>query len=279
VTAPAQVCRPVRFAFGKNWARFLSHVDPDRLEAAEAALTRALGEHSLAGASFLDIGSGSGLLSLAARRLGATVRSFDYDCDSVQCTREVRDRFFPQDPTWTVERGDVLDPHYLDSLGELDVVYSWGVLHHTGDMWQSIENIVRCVRPGGKLFIAVYNDTGLSSRVWKVEKRLYARSPRVVQVTAAVAYTVLLEVLVAAARLSQGRNPISADRWRKRKRTRGMSMWHDNVDWLGGYPYEYAKPDEIFRFFVHRGFRLEFLTTTPHNGCNEYVLCGSISAR
>lgn len=188
----------------------------------------------------------------------------------MDCTKALRTKLHPQDPNWTVEHGDVLDRSYVDSLGQFDVVYSWAVLHHTGNMWQALENLIDCVRSGGNLLISIYNDTGRSSRVWKVEKRLYAASPRLVQFTAALAYTAFWELAFGAIQLTQGKNPLSRTRWRTRKGNRGMSLWHDNIDWLGGYPFEYARPDKVFAFFHHRGFVLD-LTTTPSNGCNEYV--------
>ncbi|HEV3311762.1 MAG TPA: class I SAM-dependent methyltransferase [Chloroflexota bacterium] len=276
MSAPSGTEHGARFAFGENWAQFLSRVDRERLEAAETALTQALGQRDLSGQRFLDAGSGSGLSSLAARRLDASVHSFDFDPASVRCTQQLRDRFFPDDPHWIVERGDVLDPRYLESLGQFDIVYSWGVLHHTGNMWQAVENVITCVRPGGKFLISIYNDTGLSCRIWTVEKRMFVRSPRAVQIIVALAYTALVELAFAGVRVTRGKNPFSMERWRRRKQRRGMSMWHDNVDWLGGYPYDYARPDEVFRFVRDRGFELQHLTTTPHNGCNEYVFMRSM---
>src|SRR5688572_14449984 len=127
-----EVSRGERFEFGKNWSNFLSVVNEERIDQAVVSLRKLLGVDSLAGASFLDVGSGSGLFSLAAHRLGARVRSFDYDGSSVACTTEMRRRFAAPGAEWTVERGSVLDREYLTSLGRYDYVYSWGVLHHTG---------------------------------------------------------------------------------------------------------------------------------------------------
>src|SRR5438105_7182534 len=135
-----EIGRGERFGFGENWSRFLELLDEGRISRAEESLKGMLEVESLAGRSFLDIGSGSGLFSLAARRLGARVHSFDYDPKSVACTQEVRRRFYFNDPDWVIERGSVLDESYLKSLGQFNIVYSWGVLHHTGAMWQALEN-------------------------------------------------------------------------------------------------------------------------------------------
>ena len=135
---PNAAAEPARFAFGKNWRRFLGHIDEESIRTAEQSLRRMLEMETLEGRRFLDAGCGSGLFSLAARRLGASVHSFDYDAESVDCTAELKRRYFPSDDNWTVAQGDILDDAYVKSLGRFDVVYSWGVLHHTGHMWDGV---------------------------------------------------------------------------------------------------------------------------------------------
>ena len=172
-----EVASGQRFEFGKNWARFLAAHTPEHAAQAEASLREMLGVQDLSGKTFVDAGSGSGLFSLAARRLGARVYSFDFDPHSVACTMELKRRYFDGDKNWTIEEGSVLDTRFLSGRGQFDVVYSWGVLHHTGAMWNALENVIPLVKEGGTLFIAIYNDQGTVSRRWTKVKRLYNRLP------------------------------------------------------------------------------------------------------
>ena len=260
-----------RFAFGENWRRFLELLDDERICLAEQSLCDALKVKNLQGKKFLDIGSGSGLFSLVARRLGAVVYSFDYDPQSVACARELKKRYFPDDPEWSVEQGSVLDKDFLQSLGQWDVVYSWGVLHHTGAMHQALVNVSGCVSDGGKLFITIYNDQGRASSYWLKVEKAYNNLPK------GLTWMILWP---AACRLwgpttmrdLVKRKPFQTWRNYSKNSARGMSPWRDVVDWVGGLPFEVASPEQIFRLYRDFGFDLKELNTCAGgHGCDEYV--------
>lgn len=260
------------FGFGKNWMAFLSVLDDDRIAAAERALQEMLGVGDLRGKRFVDLGSGSGLSSLAARRLGARVHSFDHDEQAVACTRELRHRYFPDDPTWTIEQASVLDTSYLATLGTFDIVYSWGVLHHTGAMWRALENVLSLVGPSGFLFISIYNDQGAISRQWAKLKRLYNCSSAPVRSALVLLLGAYFYGRESLSNMIQGKSPPVPWQFRRRKSPRGMSPWYDVVDWVGGYPFEVAKPEDVFHFCHDRGLSLVNLKTCAGRlGCNEFV--------
>jgi 2-polyprenyl-6-hydroxyphenyl methylase/3-demethylubiquinone-9 3-methyltransferase len=262
-----------RFEFGDNWSRFLSVLDDDRIIDAEESLKTFLEVENLQGKRFLDIGSGSGLFSLAARRLGARVHSFDFDPQSVACTTELQRRYFPEDETWCIEQGSALDRTYLESLGKFDVVYSWGVLHHTGAMWLAIENAIsRVADDGGRLFIAIYNDQGWKSHFWWFVKFLYNRLPRFLRapyVTAVSALTHLAILIKYTIKLQ----PMTAiTPLLRQTRARGMSAKHDRADWIGGFPYEFATFDTLTDYFQSRGFSVINANQSTSLGCHELAL-------
>ncbi len=271
----AELAAGDRFRFGENWWGFLKRLNDERIRQAEKSLLAMLEMETLSGKTFVDIGCGSGLFSLAARRLGATVVSFDFDPSSVRCAAELKRRYFPDDGRWTVSQGSVLDQDLLQSLGRFDIVYSWGVLHHTGSMWQALENVAPMVGDQGLLFIAIYNDQGGWSKRWRWIKHTYNRLPSFLQPIYAILVMGPRDLKILAAMALQGR-PL--DYFRNIARysessTRGMNYWHDLLDWVGGYPFEVAKPEQIFGFFRKRGFGLRQLRTWAGGvACNEFVM-------
>jgi 2-polyprenyl-6-hydroxyphenyl methylase/3-demethylubiquinone-9 3-methyltransferase len=263
-----EVSRGERFEFGRNWARFLRMLSDERIALAEQSLKKMLKVERLDGRSFLDVGSGSGLFSLAARRLGARVHSFDYDRQSVECTAELRRRYCPSPDGWIVERGSALDRDYLSRLGTFDIVYSWGVLHHTGNMWQALENVKPLVADRGQLYIAIYNDLGEITDRWAQVKRRYNRLPRPLSLFYAIG-------VLAGEEWRGLRAPIQ---WIRKLRhyektsRRGMNWWYDQIDWIGGLPYERASVEQVVDAFTNDGFALTGLVDWSNGyGCNEFV--------
>lgn len=259
-----------RFEFGKNWSRFIERIEDKQISWAEKSLKEMLHIQTLKGKTFLDVGCGSGLFSLAARNLGAQVRSFDFDPQSVASTNALKERYAADDIAWVVEEGSILDLGYLDRLGTYDIVYSWGVLHHTGKMWLALDNLVSLIASKGCAFIAIYNDQGRSSRTWLKIKKMYNWLPNEFR------WAILLPAIIrlwgpTIFRDSMSLMPLRT--WNEYSKCgRGMSPWRDVVDWVGGFPFEVAKPEEIFRFFRDRDFRIrELRTCAGGRGCNEYI--------
>ncbi|MEI8321052.1 MAG: class I SAM-dependent methyltransferase [Alphaproteobacteria bacterium] len=258
-----------RFAFGQNWKNFLETLSEERIQEAEKSLKKSLNKTDLKGLSFLDVGCGSGLFSLAAHRLGAKVISFDYDQKSVDCAEFLKDKFkITKD--WEIFQGSVLDDKLIKSLGTHDIVYSWGVLHHTGHMYKAFENVVGFVKKEGTLFISIYNDQGLESKIWTKLKKTYAHSGKIIK-GIIIGYTAVrcwtLSLILDFIRHG---NPFRS--FQNYKKSRGMSAYYDIIDWAGGYPFEVAKPEEVFDFFHERKFNLTFLKTCQGGlGCNEFV--------
>jgi SAM-dependent methyltransferase len=251
-----------RFAFGENWKDFSQRIGPQDYEKARASVERLVGD--LRGKTFLDVGCGSGLFSLAASALGAKqVVVFDVDPASVQAATALRDKVSQWDiairrDTVRFEVESVLNPNL--KIPPHDVVYSWGVLHHTGNMIEAFEAVQGLVAARGTLAIAIYN-RHWTSPIWKAIKLTYVKSPKILR---PLIVWPILAVKFLAAILILRQNPF--------RRDRGMRYRTDIVDWVGGYPYEYASIQEVTDFFLGRGFRLvKAIKTAGYTGCNEFV--------
>lgn len=256
-----------RFDFGKNWKKFLEGVNNQHIENSKEKLLQGLEMKHLEGKSFLDVGSGSGLSSLSAKMSGAHVFSFDYDEHSVFSTQYLKNKFFNEDPDWEIEKGSVIDKNYMESLGKFDIVYSWGVLHHTGHLKVALENVNQNVKKGGYLFIAIYNDQGVRSRIWKRLKKTYVNFKMTRPLFIALGYFLFWFPQFVKG-IVTGKPFFQKDY----KKKRGMSLHHDIVDWMGGYPFEVATRENIINLYENKGYKLKKLISCGKKlGCNEYV--------
>jgi 2-polyprenyl-3-methyl-5-hydroxy-6-metoxy-1,4-benzoquinol methylase len=265
----SQVEEGERFGFGENWSHFLKTIDESRINIAVDSLAAMLMTKDLKGKSFIDVGSGSGLSSLAAYRMGANVFSFDFDKNSVACTQTLRAKYKTDQQTnsWEVKEGSVLDADFVNSLGKFDIVNSWGVLHHTGDMYKAFENVCTLCNSGSLLFIAIYDDWGTASKVWRFIKKLYNKNVvgRTVVKLCCVPYYILRGL---ASDIKHMKNPVK--RYTEFKSSRGMSFYYDLIDWIGGYPYEVATPAQLEAYFTEKGFKV-INTKYKAAPCNEVV--------
>ena len=166
------------FSFGRNWKNFVKNtVNLQVVEEAKQSLLRYLPEEFYKNKTFIDVGCGSGLFSLSAILLGANkVISFDIDPESVEATKLLKKKFanlIPSNVDWEIFTGNTLDKNLVNKLAEQgDIVYSWGVLHHTGDMYNAIKNTTKLVKKDGFLIIAIYNYAP-SSNFWLKIKEFY----------------------------------------------------------------------------------------------------------
>ncbi|MFH1743928.1 MAG: class I SAM-dependent methyltransferase [bacterium] len=255
----------VTFSFGKNWEQFIkSNFSEERVEITKTHLLGFLELENLKGKYFLDIGCGSGLHSLAAFKAGAErIVSVDLDPYSVKTTETVRE-MHGNPSNWEILSGSILDRQFVSGLDPADVVYSWGVLHHTGKMWEAIENTGGLMKSDGLLYIALYTTNSKSDHWLKVKIKYNNASnleKRLMEFQHVLRYTIIPQCIHL-------QNPLKTIRQYKQKR--GMSFMTDVKDWLGGYPYEHAKIEEVLRFCRSR-FDHELINIKTGEANTEYL--------
>ena len=177
----------------------------------------------LRGQTFLDIGFGQGLTLLIATAMGARTAGCDINPLCVEVLQMNQRRFFAEVPIAEIPVviGSILDDQTVERLratapdqtGAFDIVHSWGVLHHAGDMNRAIRLAASLVKRGGFLVIAIYA-RHWSSRFWLAIKRLYNVGPRWIQRALVALFS---PVILAAKWIVTRRNPL--------KQTRGMNFY------------------------------------------------------
>ncbi len=251
-----------RFEFGRNWANYATRITDVQIAEAITSFQAFSSVQTLQSLSFLDIGCGSGIHSLAAYRLEASrIVSFDRDALSTQTCHQLKEAHAANAQKWSILEGDILDSAFLSHLGTFDYVYAWGVLHHTGHLWTAIRNAAQTVSSKGRLHLALYN-RHWTSPIWKFVKRLYCQSPSPIQEG----------MLGLYAAWEQSKYWIRhGKKWPARMNDRGMFRPNDLRDWLGGYPYDYCSTQDVLDFLVPKGFRCVHLTPNSGTGCSEFL--------
>lgn len=259
-----------QFSFGENWRSFLTEFNEFRLEEAKKSLVNLTGLQSLDKKRFVDIGCGSGLFSMAACMLGAEVISVDVDKNSVECCQTLKAKCQVPDARWRVLSGSALDDELIKSLPQADIVYSWGVLHHTGDMWKAIANVSKLCSKSSLLVLALYNKTEPAwiYKCWMLIKRIYNSSPDFLRRTMIHAYSLMFLILRFKGNFFKFRRY-----QRQYQEQRGMHYMHDVIDWLGGYPYEVASKQDMLTWAKQNDMELknEILVSPTESGCNQFV--------
>ena len=260
------------FSFGKNWQNFLKTLNDEKVEEAKKSLVDFLGgKDKIKGKTFVDIGCGSGLFSLAAYKLGASkIISVDIDDFSIACVRYLKNKE-KNSNNWQIKKGSALNKEFINSLGRFDIVYSWGVLHHTGNMYESFDNVIELMRNRGILYLAIYNKQeysfrGGTSSTWHKIKRVYNDSSLYVKKIMEYIYIAYIIIML----LLRLKNPV---KYIKNYKTfRGMNWYYDMKDWIGGYPYEFASAPEIVNYFGKKDILCRKIIPKNGTGCNEFLL-------
>lgn len=257
-----QTSQRITFSFGKNWQDYLNTVTDREVESAKSDIEEWLGPSGIRGKTVIDIGSGSGIHSLAFLRLGARrIHSLDYDQNSVEATRSLCSAE-GKPANWVVEHGSILDLDYIRSLGRFDIVYSWGVLHHTGALWQAMANATSLVKPGGTLWISLYRQSPTDEQDVALKRKYNTASY--------LGKRIMEGRRIAKLMLSRARHLQNPFAWNQKSK-RGMNAYHDIIDWLGGLPYETASECDVVTRARKRGLILERIKVAGPRGCSTYV--------
>lgn len=252
----------ITFSFGKNWIDLNRNITEEEINKAKQDLEFWIGKENIEGKRILDLGSGSGIHSLSFLMLGAgELVSFDYDPNSVAATTYHWEKK-GKPANWKVQHGSILDKEFIGQLGKFDLVYSWGVLHHTGNMWEAINNALTMVKENGLFYLTIYKDDDYANSV-KLKEKYNASSSFGKKL---MEYSHISKIMMK--RAVHFKNPFA---WNEQLE-RGMNIYHDLIDWLGGLPYEAASEDEMLKWGIENNLKLKrILCRGNYGSCNYYL--------
>ena len=168
----AEFIRSTSSSFDFQWGHIKDGValrsDPEFLKRCRGLVASYTGlpEHWFNGKRVLDAGSGNGRWSATFCELGAQVTAFDISEHGVAETQ----RECAGHPA-KIFRHSVLEP--IPTEETYDLVWSYGVLHHTGDTYRGFQNLVPKVAPRGHLFLMLYGEPRLENMIEFKELNLY----------------------------------------------------------------------------------------------------------
>ena len=117
---------------------------------------------ALRGKDVLDVGCGSGIATQMLAEAGANVTAVDLTDWAVETTRRRLAAFGLEGD---VRREDAEQLPFADE--SFDLVFSWGVIHHSSDMDRALAELVRVCRRGGRIVIMVYHRHSLFFLVYR----------------------------------------------------------------------------------------------------------------
>lgn len=256
-----------KFSFGKNWCDYVDKLTDDIVKIHKDNLFTYYTDYDFKDKSILDIGCGSGLSSLSFNILGCkSLLSIDVDPNSIIAAYKLKNNFKKLVLTecdWEIKEQSILDDNFVNNSRKFDLVYSWGVLHHTGDMWTAIDNASKLVNDGGILHLALYV-SGNRYNDDLMLKYLYNMTDENGKIK-------LIYDWLYYYHISKNIDIFQIN-------NRGMNKYNDCIDWLGGLPYEVCNPSVLDYFLEKKGFVKIFYKPALGQGGNFICLYKKIKS-
>jgi ubiquinone/menaquinone biosynthesis C-methylase UbiE len=192
------------------------------------------------GKSVLDAGCGTGIFSIIFANNGAArVKGIDISEGSLETGRSLKEKFGLENIEFVKE--DMLRLPFKDE--EFDIVWAWGTVHHTTDPLAAITELMRVLKRGGSLFLAVYKRTRLTF-IHEIIRRTLVRTPRRM-------WTFLSKVMAFFLA------PVVFFFKKREKSRKGEKLEELILDWYFVPIRHYYRPKEIQTFLEDRGFVIE----------------------